>query len=172
MKRFMQILAAVVLLGTETAVAMPIGLRMVFWNNHSERAENIVIDAGGGKTVSVPMAWIAEHPALVAVAGGDAEEAVQHGVAANGRKVWQCYVVGLDPEVATNDFKITSFPMKEDGKPDLDNITFTPPKSEWNMQNAEPKLKGKAQLDAGEWQDVPKGGDPAMRFFKIEVELP
>ena len=92
--------------------------------------------------------------------------------AANGLKVWKCYVLGLDPEVATNDFKITAFPMNADGTPDLGNLIFAPPKSQWNVKSAEPKLKGRARLDAGEWLDVPTGGDPAMRFFRVEVELP
>ena len=172
MKLFRQILTAAVLFETGFAEAMPIGLRMVFWNNHSERSADIVVDVGGGKTVSVPRAWIAGYPEFVTVAGGNAEAVVRNGTAANGRKVWECYVVGLDPEVATNNFKITAFPMKADGTPDLENLTFTPPQSKWRMPGAVPKLKGRAQLDAGEWQDVPAGGDPAMRFFRIEVELP
>ena len=123
--------------------------------------------------VPVPYAWLGEHVPGVAH-GYEAYENSAKATAANGRKVWECYVLGLNPEdsSATNDFKITAFPMKEDGTPDFDNLTFAPPKSEWNVQSAVPKLKGRAQLDAGEWQDVPAGGDPSMRFFKIEVELP
>jgi len=90
--------------------------------------------------------------------------------AANGRKVWECYVLGLDPE-KTSDFKITSFPLKPDGTPDLSAITFEPEQKRWNLSGATPKLKGKATLDA-EWQDVPPGGDPSFRFFTVEVQMP
>ena len=170
MKRFRQILAAVVLLGAGAAAAMPIGLRMVFWNSHSEGAADIVVDAGGGKTVSVPRTWIKGHPALVAAAGGDAEEAVRNGTAANGRKVWECYVLRLDPQVATNDFRIASFSMKADGTPNLAGIVLEPPQAQWNVP-ATYKVKGAATL-AGPWGDVTAGGNPAYRFFKVVVELP
>ena len=33
------------------------------------------------------------------------------------------------------------------------------------------KVRGKAELADG-WNDVPEGGDPAFRFFTVEVELP
>ena len=171
MKRFRQILAVVVLLGTESIAAMPIGLRMVFWNNHSDRATDIIVDVGGDKTVAVPRSWILECPAIVALANGDAEAAVRNGTAANGRKVWECYVVGLDPEIATNDFTITSFPMKADGTPDLDNLVFAPPQSKWNVSGARPVLKGAASLDA-KFEPVTAQNKSSFRFFKVEVELP
>ena len=100
----------------------------------------------------------------------DAEEAVQNGTAANGRKVWECYVLRLDPQVATNDFRIVSFPMKADGTPDLAGIVFEPPQAQWNVP-ATYKVKGAATL-AGPWGDVMAGGSPAYRFFKVVVELP
>ena len=173
MKRFWQILAAVVLLGTESAASMPIGLRMVFWNNHFERASDIVVDVGGGKAVTVPRVWIAGYPAFVAAAGGDAEETVRNRVAANGRKVWECYVLGLNPEVysVSNDFRITSFPMKADGTPDLEHMSFDPPQTRWNVQGAQPVIKGAAVLD-GEWQTVTEQNKASFRFFKVAVELP
>ena len=110
------------------------------------------------------------HPALVTAAGGDAEAAVRNGTAANGRKVWECYVLGLDPEVA-NDFKITTFPMKADGTPDLANIAFTPPQAQWNVPGARPVVQGAAALDS-EWQVVTEENKAGFRFFKVVVELP
>ena len=124
-----------------------------------------------GKVMIVPKLWLDGHDEAIEALGGD-RGAYVDSVAANGRKVWECYVLGLDPEVATNDFRITAFPMKVDGTPDLEKLTFAPPKSEWNVQSAVPKLKGRARLESGEWQDVPAGGDPSFRLFKIEVELP
>ena len=95
---------------------------------------------------------------------------VRGDVSANGRKVWECYVLGLDPEVATNDFRIVSFPMKADGTPDLANIRFDPPQARWNVP-ATYKVMGAESLK-GPWGEVPAGGNPAYRFFKVEVVLP
>ncbi len=72
-----------------------------------------------------------------------------NGVSANGRKVLECYVVGMDPEVATNDFRIVSFPMKADGTPDLAGIVFDPPQAQWNVP-ATYKVKGAVSLE-GPW---------------------
>ena len=106
------------------------------------------------------------------VAGGDALAALQ-STAANGRKVWGCYVLGLDPEVGTKDFKITSFPMKADGTPDLENLAIAPPQSKWNVDGAQPVIKGKRTLEgAGEWQTVTEENKADIRFFKVEVVVP
>ena len=130
---------------------------------------DVAVDVGGGKSVLLPMDWVDAHSNIVMAVGGD-KSAAMKSTAANGRKVWECYVLGLDPE-KTGDFKITSFPMKADGTPDLSAITFEPAQSRWNLSGATPKLKGKATLDA-EWQDVPPGGNPSFRFFTVEVVLP
>ncbi len=84
--------------------------------------------------------------------------------------MWECYVLGLDPE-QEDDFKITSMPMKADGTPDFENMTFEPAQSEWNVSGAVPKVMGAATLE-GPWKDVPAGGDLSLRFFKVVVELP
>lgn len=103
-------------------------------------------------------------------AGGANTYTVTYSPGANGRKMWECYVLGLDPEVATNDFRITSFPMKADGTPDWTRIEFEPPQWQWNVP-ATYKVKGAATLE-GPWEDVPAGGNPVHRFFKVEVVLP
>ena len=132
---------------------------------------SVSVDVGGGKSVSVPQTWLEEHPAIVAAAGGDKTAALQR-TAANGRmSVVECYVVGLDPEKAGEDFKITSLPMKADGTPDLANIVFDPPQAEWNVPGATPVVKGAATLD-GEWQTVTEDNKAGFRFFKVVVEVP
>jgi hypothetical protein len=98
--------------------------------------------------------------------------AAAKATAANGRNtVWECYALGLNPTLATDNFRITAFPMKSDGTPDLDALEFEPAQSKWNVTGARAKLRGKATLD-GEWQDVPPGGDPTFHFFKVVVEMP
>ena len=112
--------------------------------------------------VPVPYAWLMAHDPGV-VHEYVAYEASAKASAANGRKVWECYALGLDPEVATNDFKIAAFPMKADGTPDLANIVFEPPQAQWNVP-ATYKVKGAATLD-GPWDEVSSGGNPSNRFW-------
>ena len=80
-------------------------------------------------------------------------------------------MLGLDLESETNDFKITSFPLKADGTPDIEHIVFDPPQGKWNVSGARPVVKGAAALD-GEWQPVPDQNKAGLRFFKVTVELP
>jgi hypothetical protein len=82
--------------------------------------------------------------------------------------VVECYVLGVDPEVAEEDFKITSITIGADGKP---VVEFDPPQVEWNVPSARAVLKGAMTLE-GPWGEVPAGGNPAYRFFKVEVVLP
>lgn len=121
-----------------------------------------VVDVGGGKSVTVPGDWVTKHTSRSVTDN-----------AANGRPVWQCYVLGLDPE-GSEDFRITSFPMNADGTPNLAGIEFSPVPNRWNVSGATARLKGRASLESGEWQEVanPSAPDPALRFFKVEVVLP
>ncbi len=118
-----------------------------------------------GKTVTVPGLWLLERTQRTAM-----------DMAANGRAVWACYVLGLDPENgdATNDFRIVSFPMKADGTPDVANLGFDPPQAQWNVPGARAVVKGAERLE-GEWKAVEGASaeeKAAMRFFKVVVELP
>ena len=117
--------------------------------------------------VPVPHTWIDNYPALLAGHSGD-YEAAANATAANGRKVWACYVVGLDPTDPLDDFRITAFWMEGDV-----------PKFEFNHttdgsgNSFLPYVKplGKAKLTDG-WRHVPDGGNPAFRFFAVEVVPP
>lgn len=122
---------------------------------------DVLVDVGEGKTVVVSGEWLAEKTSRAAT-----------DKAANGLRVWECYVVGLDPEVPTADFRITSFPMKADGTPNLSEMEFYPPKTKWNASNARPVLKGAARLDAKDWIEVTEENKSQFRFFKMMVELP
>ena len=162
--------------------AMPIGLRMAMWGAAAEQSEehaeepvvDVVVEIETGKSVTVPQAWIDEHPAIVAAAGGDKAKAL-NAKAANGRlSVVECYVLGLDPQDETNDFKIVSFPMGADGKPDVANIVFEPTDSKWNVTGARAVLKG-AETVGGKWHEVDKASEAdkaKYRFYKVVVELP
>ena len=121
--------------------------------------------------VPVPYAWLTAHDPDV-VDEYEAYEASAKKTAANGRKVWECYVVGLDPQTM-DEFKISAFPMKADGTPDLENIAVDPPQSQWNVPGARAVVKGAATL-GGEWKAVEgatAAEKAAMRFFKVVVEV-
>ena len=125
------------------------------------------------QTTPVPVlyAWLDAHVPGVAHES-EAYEAAAMATAANGRKVWECYVVGLDPQTM-DEFKISAFPMKTDGTPDLANIAVDPPKSQWNVPGARAVVKGAATLD-GEWKAVEgatAAEKAAMRFFMVVVEV-
>ena len=117
--------------------------------------------------VPVPHVWIDDYPALLAAQSGD-YEAAANATAANGRPVWACYVVGLDPTDPLDDFRITAFWMEGDV-----------PKFEFNHttdgsgNSFLPYVKplGKAKLTDG-WRHVPDGGNSAFRFFAVEVVPP
>jgi hypothetical protein len=123
----------------------------------------------GGKSVTVPSDWLANITDRIEAAGGDVAAALQ-STAANGRlSVAECYVLGVDPEVAAEDFKITSITIGADGKP---VVEFEPPQAKWNVPSARAVLKGAATLE-GPWGEVGSaGGESAYRFFKVEVVLP
>ena len=125
-------------------------------------------------TVPVPYEWLTDHDPDVVDEYASYENSAKAS-AANGRmSVAECYVVGIDPEIATNDFKITSFPLKADGTPDLDAILsgIDPPQSKWNVSGARPVLKGAANLSDTEWLEVTEQNKAGFRFFKVEVVLP
>ena len=120
----------------------------------------------------MPYVWLRQYVPGVAD-NYDAYEMAANASAANGRKVWECYAVGLDPANAEADFRITSFTMKADGTPDLDAIEISPSQSRWNVEGATLRKMGKATLEGtGEWQPVTEENKAGMRFFKVEVVVP
>ena len=130
--------------------------------------DDVTVGIAGGKSVTVPGDWLANIAGRIESAGGDVAAALQ-ATAANGRlSVAECYVLGVDSDVATNDFKITSIAIGTDGKP---TVEFDPPQAKWNVSGAQAVLKGAERLE-GPWGVVPAGGNPAYRFFKVEVVLP
>ena len=110
-----------------------------------------------GTNVTVSGSWLAEKTTRAATDD-----------AANGRKVWQCYVLGLDPERADDDFRITRFWM--DGNTPMFEFSHT---SDGSGNTFVPRIrKMGSATPSGPWQEVPSAGNPAYRFFKAEVTLP
>ena len=119
--------------------------------------------------VPVSYAWLAAHDPGV-VDEYESYEASAKATAANGWKVWECYVVGLDPQ-KTDVFRISAFPMKADGTPDLENLALEPAQTEWNVPGARAVIMGASVL-GGEWQRVTDENKASFKFFKVVVELP
>ena len=76
-------------------------------------------------------------------------------------------MLGLDPADATNDFCIVSIKLV-DGKP---KVEWEPKTNRWTGVEIPTKVKGAERLE-GAWADVPAEGNPAYRFYKVEVVLP
>ena len=117
--------------------------------------------------VPVPHTWIDDYPALLAAQSGD-YEAAANATTANGRPVWACYVVGVDPSDPLDDFRITAFWMEGDVPKFKFNHT-----TDGSGNSFLPYVKplGKAKPTDG-WRHVPDGGNPAFRFFAVEVVPP
>jgi hypothetical protein len=126
---------------------------------------------GGTRTaetpVPVPHAWLALKASSSLAANGNDFEAAAEARAANGRKMWECWVAGLDPVAGSRDF--TAEISFADGKtkvesvdPDLgDARTYT--------------LQGKKDLLDEGWNDmatVPDSEEDDYRFFCVGVSLP
>ena len=109
--------------------------------------------------VTVAYSWIAQYYPAVPESGYPALVKIS---SANGRPVWQSYLLGLDPINAESEFRIESFEMK-DGEPII----------KWNVDDArldsfgyECRIKGKADLTDLDWMEQLSG----QRYFKAFVE--
>ena len=118
--------------------------------------------------VPVPYAWLNAHVPGVALEV-EAYEASAKATAANGRKTWECYALGIeDLSDPLDDFCITNFWM--DGNMPMFEFNHT---TDGNGNSFLPYVKalGKAKLTDA-WRHVPEGGNPAFRFFAVEVVPP
>ena len=106
--------------------------------------------------VPVPFAWLtARYP-------GTADfESLASSTGANGRPVWESYLLGLEPTNSLSDLRITRFEVK-DGLPSFG----------WNVTNEnirdlgyDYRIKGKVRLE-----DPWCAQDAAHRFFRLFVE--
>ena len=115
--------------------------------------------------------WLLLYPKLAALSGGDIVTAAKMTAANGCRTVGECYALGINPEDPNDDLKIADFEMK-DGKPVI-TLNHT---EDGSGNSFLPRVKtvGKADLSdvTEEWREVPEDGDPSMRFFRVEVEMP
>ena len=86
---------------------------------------------------------------------------------ANGRTAAECYALGLDPTLATNDFRIVSIELV-DGKP---KVEWEPKVNRWTGAEIQAVLKGAATLE-GQWEEVPDGGGSPHQMVATERDPP
>ncbi len=101
----------------------------------------------------------------------DAYETAALATAANGRKVWECYVAGLDPTDADARF-LATITMDANGRPE---ISHDPSLSAAEEAKREYRILGAETPDAPEpWTDVTDVPDldaAGYRFFKVKVRM-
>lgn len=104
-------------------------------------------------------------------ASGDYESAAM-AIGKNGCPIWESFVAGLDPELP--DSKFAAKIEIVNGKP---VVTWEPALNGTNDDGTCIKegvrvyeLKGSINLK--DWSTVPKDGEAAFNFFKVEVKLP
>ena len=145
------------------------------WGSTWQGFEVCVIKSETSTTpVPVPHSFLdTDYPSILAVHGGDYEEA-GNAMAANGvNKVWECYVTGISPTNAAARFEAT-IEMGADGKP---VVTWTPDLNEGGKKSERVyRVLGAKELGAAaQWDDVTDVEDPdaeGYRFFKAAVEMP
>ena len=112
--------------------------------------------------IPVPYVWLSQYDPDIANTY-DSYEAAAMAVAANGLKVWECYLAGLDPTNATSTF--TASIAISNGVP---WVTWSP-NLNTNGIVRNYTILGKTNLtDTADWAPT----NSAHRFFKVKVELP
>ena len=116
------------------------------------------VETGNG-VVSVPVAWL-DGTGIDMTAG---YQTVAEQPAANGRPVWECYVVGTNPTNMNSRFT-AAISMSND----VPYITWSPNLNTNGIERIYTVL-GKTNLtDTVEWAPT----NSAHRFFKVKVEMP
>lgn len=109
--------------------------------------------------VTVAYSWLKQYYPAVPESG---YPALVKTSSANGRPVWQSYLLGLDPIDAESEFRITSFEMKN-GEPiiklNVDDVRL-------DSFGYECRIKGKTYLTDLDWMEQLSG----QRYFKAFVE--
>lgn len=110
--------------------------------------------------IPVQYSWLKEHYTTIADSSEEFE-AKANETAANGHKVWECYVAGEDPTDSASKFA-AEITVGEDGKPVVS----------WNPDlGSERVYKILGSTDLKTWAEVSKGEEASYNFFKVSVEM-
>lgn len=111
--------------------------------------------------VKVETTWLKAYFPALGSYYFDYEEMAKE-TAANGHKVWECYVAGEDPTDSASKFA-AEITVGEDGKPSIS----------WNPDLGEARVyKILGSTDLKTWVEIPEGEEANYNFFKVSVEMP
>ena len=124
---------------------------------------SIYVNPDGKREIPIPKSWIATMAdSFLSEFDGNYETAA-NADAANGMKVWACYVAGLDPTDPDSHFE-----AKIEIKNGLPVITWEPNLNEEGETRIY-TIYGNETLDANGWMSPTNS---LHRFFKVGVEMP
>ena len=124
-------------------------------------SSDVLVPTDSGDVI-VPGTWFDAYPDLAKEHGSN--EAAATATAANGMKVWECYVAGLDPTNANSRFE-----AKIEVKDGVPAVTWTPNLNESELTRVY-TIYGKESLGSSE--DWVSPTNSLHRFFKVGVEMP
>lgn len=113
--------------------------------------------------VAVPFDWLATYYPGVSTS---AYETLAGQKGANGYRVWESYVAGLDPTDAASVLKVIL--VIENGEP---VVTYEPVLSAAQTARRTYTVYGKKDLATGTWTAVPSGKERDYNFFKVGVQM-
>ena len=124
-------------------------------------SSDVLVPTDSGDVI-VPGTWFDAYPDLAKEHGSN--EAAATATAANGMKVWECYVAGLDPTNANSRFE-----AKIEVKDGVPAVTWTPNLNESELTRIY-TIYGKESLGSSE--DWVSPTNSLHRFFKVGVAMP
>ena len=117
-----------------------------------------------GEAVAVPKEWMDKYAAAILAANGGDYEAAAKSKAANGMRVWECYLTGLSTTDAAAAFQVKSFSVV-DGKV---VVTWDPDLNEGETKKVRSYVVEGAETLGGAWGAT----NAASRFFRVRVGMP
>ena len=129
-----------------------------------DNAVSHLVSCPNGETISIEKTWLEDNGHMFLIASDYDYETAATSTAANGMKVWECYVAGLDPTNENSHFE-AKIEMKE-GMP---VVSWSPNLNE-KEETRVYTIYGKGSLDDGE--DWTSPTNSLHRFFKVGVQMP
>ena len=114
-------------------------------------------------TTGVPYSWMDKNATAILTANGGDYEAAAKAEAANGMRVWECYLAGLSTTNAAAEFKVKSIEFV-DGEP---VVKWEPDLNEGETKKERVYTVEGTSAMTNEWGKV----DGESRFFRVRVEM-
>ncbi len=147
----------------------------VVWTPGGAGGQDVTIDLGGGKSITIPKSWFEQYPALLARYGNSYSAMAlaasgKYDRRGNALYIWQDYVAGTNPTDPNSVFKVKSFKY-ENG---TITITWDPDLNENGTKSLRRyKTYGAESLNQAQWDLIETNRPNAKyKFFAVEVEMP